>query len=103
GHHYEWIWLLRRFERASGRSVQPFADALYWHANTYGFDCDGLIVDEVLADGSHQTRTRRAWPITEAIKANVAEAKLAREGAEGKAAVLAEVLLQRFLVSNPAG
>ena len=32
----------------------------------------------------------RAWPITEAIKANVAEAERAREGAEGKAAVLAE-------------
>jgi mannose/cellobiose epimerase-like protein (N-acyl-D-glucosamine 2-epimerase family) len=103
GHHYEWVWLLRRFERASGRSVQSFADALYRHADTYGFDRDGLIVDELLLDGSHQTRSRRAWPITEAIKANVAEAARFREGAEGKASILAEVLLRRFLVSNPAG
>ena len=41
GHHYEWIWLLRRFEQTSGRSVQPYVDALYGHADRYGFDGPG--------------------------------------------------------------
>ena len=40
GHHHEWVWLLRRFEEASGRSVQAYVDALYGHADRYGFDAD---------------------------------------------------------------
>jgi len=103
GHHYEWVWLLRRFERAGGRSVQRFVDALYRHADTHGYDREGLIVDEVLIDGSHHTRSRRTWPTTEAIKANVVEAEWGREESEDKAARLAALLLQRFLAPAPAG
>jgi mannose/cellobiose epimerase-like protein (N-acyl-D-glucosamine 2-epimerase family) len=103
GHHYEWIWLLRRFERASSQSVQCFVDPLYRHADSYGYDRNGLIVDEVLADGSQHARSHRTWPITEAIKANVVEAERGRAGAERRAAALAETLLRRFLVSDPAG
>jgi mannose/cellobiose epimerase-like protein (N-acyl-D-glucosamine 2-epimerase family) len=103
GHHYEWIWLLRRFERASGHSVQAYVDALYMHADTHGYDRDGLIVDEVLIDGSHRTRSRRTWPVTEALKANVTEAERGREKAAGKATALAELLRRYFLTSNPSG
>lgn len=103
GHHYEWIWLLRWFERASGRSVQPFVDALYVHADTYGYDRDGFIVDEVLLDGRHLTLSRRTWPIAEAIKANVVEAELGRQHAEHKAAALAERLHTCFLRPHPSG
>jgi mannose-6-phosphate isomerase len=103
GHHYEWIWLLRRYEGLSGRSVQRFVDPLYRHADAFGYDGKGLIVDELLIDGTVHARTHRAWPITEAIKANVVEAERGRPGAEGKAALLAGLLLERFLVSTPAG
>ncbi len=82
GHHYEWIWLLRRFERETGRPVARFVDALYGHATEHGFDAEGLIVDELLADGSCRSPSRRLWPITEAIKANVVEGRLGRPGAE---------------------
>ena len=98
GHHYEWIWLLRRFERASGRAVRPYVDALFAHADRYGYDSAGLIVDEVLSDGSQRTRSRRTWPVTEAIKANLAEAALGRQDAEGKAAMLA-MRLQKFFLT----
>lgn len=97
GHHYEWIWLLRWFERATGRPVAPFVDALYVHATEHGFDADGLIVDELLVDGSCRLPSRRLWPITEAIKANVVEGRLGRPGAEQRAAALAERLATRFL------
>lgn len=103
GHHYEWVWLLRRFERASGRSLQRYVDALYSHADRHGFDGAGLIVDEVLVDGSHHTRSRRAWPITEAIKANAVEARLGRPGAGAKAVALAGLLRDHFLPTDPAG
>lgn len=103
GHHYEWVWLLRRFEKASGRSVQPYVDALYTHADTYGYDGDGLIVDEVLIDGSHRTRSRRTWPITEALKANVTEALRGRENAEHKSARLAAILSRYFITPDRGG
>ena len=56
GHHYEWIWLLRQYQRLSGRDVEPYCAALYRHADTYGWDKDGFIVDELdfSGDGHHQ-------------------------------------------------
>jgi mannose-6-phosphate isomerase len=103
GHHYEWIWLLRRFERASGRAMQEYIDALYSHANRHGFDEAGLVVDELLIDGSHHKRSRRVWPIAEAIRANLVEARRGRAGSAAKAASLAVLLRQRFLTADPAG
>lgn len=103
GHHYEWVWLLRWFERASGRAVGPYVDALYAHADAHGYDGAGLIVDEVLDDGSPLTRSHRTWPVTEAIKANLAEAVLGRARAESKAAALAVQLHKSFLTPDPAG
>ena len=75
GHHHEWVWLLRRFEQVSGRSVQPYVDALYGYADRYGFDEAGMIVDQLLVDGTARAGVRRVWPVTEAIKANLVEAR----------------------------
>ena len=97
GHHCEWIWLLRWFERETGRSVQPYVDALFAHAETYGYDEAGLLVDEISAGGAHVTPSHRVWPMTEAIKANVAEAVLGRAGAGATAARLANRLMHCFL------
>ena len=103
GHHYEWIWLLRWLERESGCAVQPFADALYRHADTHGYDNDGLVMDELLRDGRAHKRSHRTWPITEAIKANLAEAALGRPGSVDKAIALAGRLHDRFLTGDPPG
>jgi mannose/cellobiose epimerase-like protein (N-acyl-D-glucosamine 2-epimerase family) len=92
GHHYEWVWLLRRFESASGRSMQRYVDALYAHADRHGFDEAGLIVDELLIDGSHHKRSRRIWPIAGAIRANLVEARRGRAESSAKAASLAVLL-----------
>lgn len=103
GHHHEWVWLLRRFEQASGRSVQGYVDALYDHADRYGFDEAGMIVGELLADGTPRAGVRRIWPIAEAIKANLVEARRGRMQGEGRAATLAVLLRDRFLTLDPAG
>jgi mannose-6-phosphate isomerase len=103
GHHYEWVWLLRWFERESGRSVQPVADALYRHADLHGHDKDGLVMDEVLRDGSPHKRSRRTWPVTEAIKANLSEIALGRTAAVEKVIALTDRLHDRFLSRNPPG
>jgi mannose-6-phosphate isomerase len=103
GHHHEWVWLLRRFEQASGRSVQIYVDALYGHADRYGFDESGMILAELLADGSPRPGARRIWPITEAIRSNLIEARLGRTRGEDRAAALAVLLRDRFLTLDPAG
>jgi mannose/cellobiose epimerase-like protein (N-acyl-D-glucosamine 2-epimerase family) len=103
GHHFEWIWLLRWYERESGTAVGSHVDALYEHADRYGSDRAGLIVDEVLVDGSLKTASHRLWPMTEAIRAHLVEAGLGRPGAAAKATALADRLFERFLSGAPAG
>jgi mannose/cellobiose epimerase-like protein (N-acyl-D-glucosamine 2-epimerase family) len=103
GHHLEWVWLLRRFEQESGRAVQGYVDALYGHADRHGYDAIGLIVDELLVDGSVKLPSHRVWPVTESIRANVREASLGRAGAAAKAARLVDVLFDRFLTKSPPG
>ena len=103
GHHHEWVWLLRRFEQPSGRSMQAYADALYGHADRYGFDEAGMIVGELLVDGTPRAGVRRIWPVTEAIKANLVEARHGRTQGEGRAAALAVLLRDRFLTVDPPG
>jgi len=91
GHHCEWIWLLRWYEREAGVPVKPYVDALLAHVERHGFDAAGLLPDEVMADGRVRTPSRRLWPMTEAIKA------YAIEGRRDEAAALAERLQQHFL------
>ncbi|MBS0221995.1 MAG: AGE family epimerase/isomerase [Proteobacteria bacterium] len=103
GHHSEWVWLLRWFERETGRVVQPYVDALYAHAARHGYDAAGLMVDEVLIDGRHRLPSHRTWPMTEALKANVAEAAAGRPGAMAKAAEVATLLHRHFLAPGHPG
>jgi mannose-6-phosphate isomerase len=103
GHHCEWVWLLRWFERESGEPTGSYVDALYGHVLRHGYDQAGLIVDEVLIDGSHRTPSHRIWPVTEAIKANVAEALQGRGGTDGRTLALVTQLFDRYLTSRPVG
>jgi mannose/cellobiose epimerase-like protein (N-acyl-D-glucosamine 2-epimerase family) len=85
GHHYEWIWLLRRFQHLSGRNVDPWCAALYDHADRHGWDAQGFIIDEVDAAGAPLKRSRRSWPHTEGLKANIVEGEAGRAGCEERA------------------
>jgi mannose/cellobiose epimerase-like protein (N-acyl-D-glucosamine 2-epimerase family) len=104
GHHYEWIWLLRQYQRLSGRDVAPYCEALYRHADTYGWDKGGFIVDELNSSGSVMTNSRRIWPHTEGAKANIVEGEEGRAGSDAKAAQCLARLMDTFLCRPiPAG
>lgn len=104
GHHFEWCWLLRRYEKASGDGrVGSIVDRLYEHAGRAGFDADGLLVDEVRPDGVVAKASRRLWPMTEAIKSDLAEALRGRIGAGERAVTSTQALYRRFLESAPEG
>ncbi len=103
GHHYEWIWLLRHFQRLSGRDVAPYTDALYAHADRHGWSPAGYVYDEVFAEGAVAKSTSRCWPHTECLKANLVEAEAGRPEADERAARAYSALLDRYFSGVVAG
>ncbi|MBS29286.1 MAG: mannose-6-phosphate isomerase [Alphaproteobacteria bacterium] len=106
GHHFEWVWLLRRYAGATGEDTSAEADALYRFAEEHGTDhnpgpAHGLAFDSVLRRGSdprlgHGTsldENKRLWVQTEAIKAQVARLEA---GPDDHAAARLETLLDRL-------
>jgi mannose/cellobiose epimerase-like protein (N-acyl-D-glucosamine 2-epimerase family) len=103
GHHCEWIWLLRWYERETGNTVQRYVDGLYAHVERHGRDRGGMLPDELLDDGTVRTPSRRLWPMTEAIKAHLLEARRGRPGAAETAVSLADTMVERFLAPAMPG
>lgn len=104
GHHYEWIWLLRQYQRLTGCDVAPYCTALYRHVDTYGWDKDGFIIDELNFSGAVITNSRRSWPHTEGAKANIVEGEAGHVGCDEKAAQCLVRLMDTFLCRPiPAG
>jgi mannose/cellobiose epimerase-like protein (N-acyl-D-glucosamine 2-epimerase family) len=97
GHHHEWSWLLRRYSRLVGRETDPIAERLFAHANRFGVDTGGLVVDELLDDGTVHRASRRCWPQTEAIKACAAAFEAGDSGMTSRAEALTERLLDTFV------
>jgi mannose/cellobiose epimerase-like protein (N-acyl-D-glucosamine 2-epimerase family) len=97
GHHYEWVWLLRQFQLASGREVNGFCSKLYEHADRFGWNDQGFVVDELDCWGNKLKPSRRAWPHTEALKANIVEGEAGRQGCDEKAAHCLRQLQTGFL------
>jgi len=79
GHVFEWISLLRSYERLSGEDQSGPVAALLGFALHYGLDRkSGRIPDEVGEDGTCIRASSRLWPHTEALKALSAEARRGR-------------------------
>ncbi|MBB6252826.1 AGE family epimerase/isomerase [Nitrospirillum iridis] len=94
GHHFEWAWLLDRYVRQGGEAtVLPLADALFAKAVAHGFLPDGGIMDQMDPMGTPVQRTRRIWPVAEAIKAALSQARRHRGTPAGDAA---DAMVQRL-------
>ncbi len=100
GHMLEWVWLLRWYQKLLGVDTSSYADALYQRALAIGLDADGVIFDEVGLDGRPIKATKRLWPMTELIKAAVAQARV---GDRQAPAVLERGIesLFRFYLNTP--
>lgn len=103
GHQYEWVWLLRNYQRLSGRDVGIPAKALYAFANKNGWDAGGFIVDEVDDTGKVLAQSRRSWPHTEALKASVVEGERGDTTADARAARCVSCLMEGFLGKSVPG
>jgi len=97
GHQFEWVWLLREFEKLSGEDLRLWIDRLDLAARTNGLADNGLIFDEVATDLRVLKASHRIWPHTEAAKAAVARHLLGDGDAPRFAAAMAGALMRRFL------
>ncbi len=81
GHHFEWVWLLDRYGRASGTKV-PEAEALYDFALARCVCAkDGFAFDAVLSDGASAVGSKRLWPQLEMLKALLVQSRRGSRGA----------------------
>ena len=97
GHHYEWAWLLDRYQRLSGHNHGPWRAMLYTTAQEHGHAPNGLIYDEVEIGGKVAKPSHRLWPHTEAIKAAAIRHRDGNPQALGDAQRMAALLAQHFL------
>ncbi len=103
GHMMEWVWLLRGYQGRTGRKVDRYADALYSRALEIGLTDKGLLYDEVSPDGNVIALTKRCWPMTELIKASIAQAREGRDGCEENAANAMDALMRYYLKASTPG
>ena len=69
GHHFEWIWLLDRYERMSGVSTASLRSRLTVRAVGEGIGKKGAVVETVNIYGQARLESRRCWATCEALKA----------------------------------
>lgn len=109
GHMFEWVWLLRWYQQLTATPVDHYCETLYQNGLKLGLEAgSGLIYDEVLLSGEVVKNTKRLWPLTELIKASLAQAKAsldlpAQQAAEQQAAVAIDLLFRFYLNSNVTG
>ncbi|MGE0256972.1 MAG: AGE family epimerase/isomerase [Alphaproteobacteria bacterium] len=99
GHHFEWTWLLDRYEAASGEPTATLRDGLCAFAHRHGIDDDGLAFDGVAADGALKAGTKRLWVQTEAIKAELTRHEAGAPDAAARIERLIDGLFARYLAA----
>lgn len=98
GHHFEWTWLLERYQRLTGHPV-PEAAALYRTGLAWGTDANGLAYDEVRVGGTELRPTKRLWVQAEALKGHLAWHRLSDDPqASNRAWAVSEAVLTRYLL-----
>ncbi|WP_440876579.1 AGE family epimerase/isomerase [Thalassotalea sp. PLHSN55] len=104
GHMLEWVWLLREYSARTDTPVDRYVNTLYNNALRLGKNVTGLIIDKTNEHGDTMGATKRCWPMTELIKASIAQAKHTRcpnekEKYEQQAANAISCMLTHFI--NP--
>jgi D,D-heptose 1,7-bisphosphate phosphatase len=97
GHHFEWVWLLRRYEERSGENLGPWIAQLYEIGGRGGISGGGLIFDQLALDMNVVKDSHRIWPHTEALKAAVVRQTDGDPLAPPYAGKMAGTLMENFL------
>ena len=98
GHHYEWVWLLHQYAKATGEDLRAEVEALYGFAEAHGVDpADGMAYDAVLRDGTVAQPSKRCWPQSEALKAQLAMGEWLGLDTGARVAAITNGLFRRYL------
>lgn len=97
GHHFEWVWLLREYEKFSGDDLSFWIDRLDLAARENGIGPNGLVFDELATDMSVLKRSHRIWPHAEGAKAAVVRHLRGDREASGFASMMIGALMEQFL------
>lgn len=83
GHCCEWAWLFERLAAQDWYDGRPLSDGLTRFARAHGVAPGrGVMINEVLTDGSPHNGRARLWPQTERLKAATARYDRLRSDAE---------------------
>jgi len=102
GHHFEWAWLLLRWEGASRPDVRRAAFKLIDVAEQHGVR-NGVAVNALLDDLSMHDSSARLWPQTERLKASALAARLTGEARYWTMAHAAATAVFRYLETKVPG
>ena len=103
GHMFEWVWLLDWYHRLSGHPVEVYTEALYRQGLAIGRVASGLVLDEVLPDGTPLKNTKRCWGLTELIKGSLVRARAGDPEAEARAVQAIDDLFTYYLTAATPG
>jgi mannose-6-phosphate isomerase len=97
GHMMEWVWLLREYERMSGKDVGTYANVLYESALNIGLSPKtGLLYDKVTLETLTPVPTHRTWPQTEFVRASLAQARAGHPHAQDTAKRIIGLLCTKY-------
>jgi mannose-6-phosphate isomerase len=102
GHHFEWAWLLLRWEGASRPEVRHAAYKLIDVAEQHGVR-NGVAINAMLDDLSVHDPSARLWPQTERLKASALAARLTGDARYWSMAHAAATGLFRYLETKVPG
>lgn len=101
GHHYEWAWLMGRYQQATGMNLRSVRKRLIDTAEEHGINrLRGAAWDEVWNDLTPKFRTSRFWPQCERIKAVVQMGVENRASEKNMAAAADEAMTSLFEFLN---
>lgn len=106
GHHFEWVWLLRRFSMLSGITVDNDIRLLLSRAEREGLDAEGFPIERIGIMDALPVKSKRSWGACEYLKACAAEAEASPEDAQKwqqKAAYTLRALYTGFLQTDFRG
>lgn len=105
GHMFEWVWLLRNYERQFGTDLADYRRTLFSRGAALGEDADfsGFVGNEIARAAGTALSNKRLWPQTEYIKACFAEAGDGDAAAGRRSAQLINDLFKTYLNTLTSG
>lgn len=104
GHHFEWVWILARYQQLKGADLVEEAQALAEFAERFGVDPSSQAVyDGVSPEGAPLRTSSRTWTNTERLKAWLALFELTGRDPRTEVSGTLRLLFDRYFAPAPRG